>query len=210
MIEPGTLVHTDGWLGYDRLTKRGYRHRITFLRGQPQSPADLLPRVHRVVSLLKRWLLGTHQRLRGDRLLRRCLEKDRKRRLADAADAKLEIDDALASPAQTIARRVCRIEDQCLPIDASSEKSRRNLIDFAQRRAYGRASLAAAHRIVASPPEARCIDARSSDTEGAPASLRPSDGGWRICLRTPAVLTRNAIVALADCAPASQSCELLN
>ena len=32
------------------------------------------------------------------RLLRRCLEKDRKRRLADAADARLEIDDALTSP----------------------------------------------------------------------------------------------------------------
>jgi eukaryotic-like serine/threonine-protein kinase len=31
-------------------------------------------------------------------LLRRCLEKDRKRRLADAADARLEIEDALASP----------------------------------------------------------------------------------------------------------------
>jgi len=33
------------------------------------------------------------------RLLRRCLEKDRKRRLADAADARLEIEDASASPA---------------------------------------------------------------------------------------------------------------
>jgi serine/threonine protein kinase len=32
------------------------------------------------------------------RLLRRCLEKDRKRRLADASDAKLEIEDALAAP----------------------------------------------------------------------------------------------------------------
>jgi hypothetical protein len=42
------------------LEKRGYRHRITFLRGHPKSPADLLPRVHRVVGLLKRWLLGTH------------------------------------------------------------------------------------------------------------------------------------------------------
>ena len=31
-------------------------------------------------------------------LLRRCLEKDRKRRLADIADARLEIDDALAAP----------------------------------------------------------------------------------------------------------------
>jgi transposase-like protein len=60
-IEPGSLVHTDGWGGYDRLQKRGYRHRITFLKGRRESPADLLPRVHQVVSLLKRWLLGTHQ-----------------------------------------------------------------------------------------------------------------------------------------------------
>ena len=34
------------------------------------------------------------------RLLRRCLEKDRRRRLESAADARLEIDDALATPAQ--------------------------------------------------------------------------------------------------------------
>ena len=33
------------------------------------------------------------------KLLRRCLEKDRKRRLADAADARLEIDEALSTPA---------------------------------------------------------------------------------------------------------------
>ena len=54
-------MHTDGWLGYEPLESKGYRHRITFLQGQPESPAELLPRVHRVVSLLKRWLLGTHQ-----------------------------------------------------------------------------------------------------------------------------------------------------
>jgi len=35
------------------------------------------------------------------RLLRRCLEKDRKRRLADAADARLEIEDALTVPADS-------------------------------------------------------------------------------------------------------------
>src|SRR5829696_8805696 len=34
------------------------------------------------------------------RLLRRCLEKDRKRRLPDAADVRLEIDDAHTSPAE--------------------------------------------------------------------------------------------------------------
>jgi len=60
-IEPASIVHTDGWLGYEPLGRNGYRHRITFLRGQEKSPSDLLPRVHRVISLLKRWLLGTHQ-----------------------------------------------------------------------------------------------------------------------------------------------------
>ena len=60
-IEPGSEVHTDGWHGYDRLKANGYPHRVTFLRGDPELAAEHLPRVHRVVSLLKRWLLGTHQ-----------------------------------------------------------------------------------------------------------------------------------------------------
>jgi transposase-like protein/predicted RNA-binding Zn-ribbon protein involved in translation (DUF1610 family) len=60
-IEPRSVVHTDGWRGYDFLERRGYAHRVTSLRGQTASPSELLPRVHRVVSLLKRWLLGTHQ-----------------------------------------------------------------------------------------------------------------------------------------------------
>ena len=59
-IEPGSVVHTDAWLGYDPLEKDGYRHRVTFLRGHEKPPSDLLPRVHRVIPLLKRWLLGTH------------------------------------------------------------------------------------------------------------------------------------------------------
>jgi len=60
-VEPGSVVHTDGWLGYEPLQARGYIHQITFLRGQQKSPSELLPHVHRVISLLKRWLLGTHQ-----------------------------------------------------------------------------------------------------------------------------------------------------
>jgi hypothetical protein len=44
----------------------------------------------------------THPAIR--RLLRRCLERDRRRRLSDAADARLEIDDALSTPsADTVA-----------------------------------------------------------------------------------------------------------
>jgi transposase-like protein len=57
-VSPGSVLHTDGWLSYDHLEKHGYRHRISFAKG---SAADPLPRVHRVVSLLKRWLQGTHQ-----------------------------------------------------------------------------------------------------------------------------------------------------
>jgi transposase-like protein len=60
-VEPGSVVHTDGWLGYEALEKKGYRHTVTVLRGQEKSASELMPRVHRVVSLLKRWLTGTHQ-----------------------------------------------------------------------------------------------------------------------------------------------------
>jgi len=60
-VEPGNVIHTDGWLGYDPLEANGYTHKVTYLRGNKKSPSELLPRVHRVVSLLKRWLLGTHQ-----------------------------------------------------------------------------------------------------------------------------------------------------
>ena len=57
-IEPGSTVHTDGLNAYQGL--HGYRHHRQVQRQQPQGE-HLLPRVHRVVSLLKRWLLGTHQ-----------------------------------------------------------------------------------------------------------------------------------------------------
>src|SRR5271165_2388269 len=60
-IEPGSTVHTDGWLGYIPLEANDYRHRITYLKDHAEQASDLLPRVHRVFSLLKRWLLGTHQ-----------------------------------------------------------------------------------------------------------------------------------------------------
>jgi hypothetical protein len=60
-VAPGSLLHTDGLLCYERLEKQGYRHRITLLKGQKESTSERLPREHRVVSLLKRWLLGTHQ-----------------------------------------------------------------------------------------------------------------------------------------------------
>src|SRR5262245_22925394 len=57
-IEPRSRIPTDGWLGYEPLRRRGYKHRITFLEGQTRSASQLLPHVHQIVSLLKRWLLG--------------------------------------------------------------------------------------------------------------------------------------------------------
>jgi transposase-like protein len=61
VIEPGSTVHTDGWLGYLPVESAGYDHEVTFLKGKKDSPSELMPRVHRVASLLKRWLMGTHQ-----------------------------------------------------------------------------------------------------------------------------------------------------
>lgn len=60
-IEPGATVVTDGWRGYSGAKELGYRHRTINLSRRRLSASDLLPRVHRVVSLLKRWLMGTHQ-----------------------------------------------------------------------------------------------------------------------------------------------------
>jgi transposase-like protein len=61
VVAPRSWVHTDGWLGYERVKAHGYRHRVTFLRDHPEPAHELLPRVHLVASLLKRWLLGTYQ-----------------------------------------------------------------------------------------------------------------------------------------------------
>ncbi len=60
-IEPGSVVHTDGWAGYLPSESNGYQHEVTILKRKKKTPSQLLPRVHRVISLLKRWLLGTHQ-----------------------------------------------------------------------------------------------------------------------------------------------------
>ena len=60
-VEPGSLVHTDGWRGYEPLNRKDYRHKITFLAGNHKTASELMPRVHLAVALLKRWLLGTHQ-----------------------------------------------------------------------------------------------------------------------------------------------------
>lgn len=57
-VEGGSTVVTDGWQPYRKATG-GHTHERLVVPG-PQA-AKLLPGVHRVASLAKRWLLGTHQ-----------------------------------------------------------------------------------------------------------------------------------------------------
>jgi len=57
-IEPGSTVRTDGLNAYQGL--KGYVHDQQMQCDQPKGE-HLMPRVHRAVSLLKRWLMGTHQ-----------------------------------------------------------------------------------------------------------------------------------------------------
>lgn len=62
VVEPGSVVHTDGFASYEGLEAMGYKHEVSILVNKEKGAAvRLLPRVHRVASLLKRWLLGTHQ-----------------------------------------------------------------------------------------------------------------------------------------------------
>jgi Zn ribbon nucleic-acid-binding protein len=59
-VEKGGTVITDGWLGYSFLASNGYPHTV-MSKKHAGSEDKLLPHVHMVISLLKRWLLGTHQ-----------------------------------------------------------------------------------------------------------------------------------------------------
>ena len=68
-VEPGARVITDGWQGYRGLDQVGYVHERRSqraARAHGEDPDELLPAVHRVASLTKRWLLGTHQGSVGD------------------------------------------------------------------------------------------------------------------------------------------------
>ena len=57
-IEKGSEIITDGWKSYKNM--EGYKHTVTDKTILLDSES-LLPNVHRVASLLKRWQLGTHQ-----------------------------------------------------------------------------------------------------------------------------------------------------
>jgi transposase-like protein len=58
-VAEGSTVRTDGWNVYRELSKHGFQHQRIALAGSGKPAHELLPAVHRVASLLKRWLAGT-------------------------------------------------------------------------------------------------------------------------------------------------------
>ena len=59
-VVTGATVRTDGWKGYNGLTNGGYKHEVT-VESEVELADIVLPKCHLVISLLKRWILGTLQ-----------------------------------------------------------------------------------------------------------------------------------------------------
>lgn len=60
-VEPGSKLVTDGWRSYPSAVGTEYVHQAINVARSGSKAHVLLPGVHRVASLAKRWLLGTHQ-----------------------------------------------------------------------------------------------------------------------------------------------------
>ena len=58
-IIKGSIIHTDGWGGYNDVGNLDYKHRPRV--SASVDPDELLPRINIATSLLKRWILGTLQ-----------------------------------------------------------------------------------------------------------------------------------------------------
>ena len=56
-VEPGSVVHTDGWQGYANLANNGYEHIKSNISNSGNPAHVAMPGVHRIASLLKRVLL---------------------------------------------------------------------------------------------------------------------------------------------------------
>lgn len=60
-VEPGSRIITDGWRSYPRATRELYTHTGTSVAAAGLEAHEVLPAVHRVFSLVKRWVMGTMQ-----------------------------------------------------------------------------------------------------------------------------------------------------
>jgi transposase-like protein len=60
-VAPGAEVHTDGWQGYFDIGRHRFKHVVTNVSASGDPAHAVLPHVHRLASLVQRWILGTHQ-----------------------------------------------------------------------------------------------------------------------------------------------------
>lgn len=60
-VEPSSSVLTDGFGAYSGLSGLGYDHHVINQSASPDPAHVLMPGVHRIAALLKRWLSGTYQ-----------------------------------------------------------------------------------------------------------------------------------------------------
>ena len=60
-VEPGAMVVTDGLSVYDHRKAAGFAHQAHVITTGGETARSELDHVHLVISLLKRWLGGTHQ-----------------------------------------------------------------------------------------------------------------------------------------------------
>ncbi len=58
---PGAVMLTDGWSGYNDLSRSKYTHKKTILSSSDDPVYVSMPGVHWVASLLKRWIYGIYQ-----------------------------------------------------------------------------------------------------------------------------------------------------
>jgi len=61
VVHTDSTICTDGWNGYNGLKSLEYNHEITVMSHSTDQAHVSMPGVHRIASLLKRWILGTHQ-----------------------------------------------------------------------------------------------------------------------------------------------------
>jgi len=60
-VSKNSRIITDAWTGYSPLRNMEFVHDVKNISQSNKNAAELLPNVHLVISLVKRWLLGTHQ-----------------------------------------------------------------------------------------------------------------------------------------------------
>jgi transposase-like protein len=74
-VDRNSLVITDGWKSYSSLKDKGYKHKVMNISKSGKDANELLPRVHLIESLVKRWLMGTHQGAVSNRHLQYYLDE---------------------------------------------------------------------------------------------------------------------------------------